>query len=369
MVGWELGTSREARPPIIERTCMGTNTAAVACPLQGGFNAWVKADLPVTTSRGVDYDATAADLINDNIEIVAKEVGTARAGGKRPPPFSYLPTKPAHIVVCKAASFHTEHATDCWIYLQTGALITRLKDPKVGVPVAGTTALGAVAIYNYHTTLQVGLGAGWGCAICCMVLQFSAFRVPCVCHPGAAERMHPTMCVHTSVYAQIIGLWGMGLTLFVELFVKYDSPAEAVAAWQDKISKLTAPKPKPAPKPAPPPKKAGPAFALPSLPKVSIPAMPGAAAEAAPAAPAAPAAAASAPAAPKPVAAEPAAPAAPKPAETAPAAEAAAPKPKPAPAAEAPAAPAPAAAAAPAPSSNAVEPGAKAAEPQAVNQQ
>uniref|UniRef100_A0A6T8TBB3 Rhodanese domain-containing protein n=1 Tax=Chlamydomonas leiostraca TaxID=1034604 RepID=A0A6T8TBB3_9CHLO len=189
-----------------------------------GYKGWVGAGLPVTKERGVEYDASAADLISDNIEVVAK---------------------------------------------QAGALATRLKDPQVAVPVASTTAVGAVALYNYHVTLQ------------------------------------------------LIALAGMGITLYTEID-KYGSLAGAVEAWK----KALTPKPKPAQTPVakksappPPPKKAAaaPPAGLPPVPVFF---------KAAPAADAAKPAAAPAPATP-PAPAAPPAPKAEAPAAPAPAAPAA----------------------------------------------
>ncbi|KAF5835772.1 hypothetical protein DUNSADRAFT_6912 [Dunaliella salina] len=75
----------------------------------GGFSKWVKNGLPVETTKA-DYEAGQIDVLNDNLEVVA-----ARAA----------------------------------------KLATRLQDPKVALPVGSTTAALSVALYNYHTTLEV----------------------------------------------------------------------------------------------------------------------------------------------------------------------------------------------------------------------
>lgn len=86
--------------------------------MQDGYKGWVSSELPTTTERGIDYDASAADLISDNIEVITEK---------------------------------------------TVELVGRLRDPAVAVPVFSTTALGAFAVYYYETTLQViGLaGLSW----------------------------------------------------------------------------------------------------------------------------------------------------------------------------------------------------------------
>jgi len=77
--------------------------------MKGGFSKWVKEGLPVETAKA-DYEAGQIDVLNDNLEVVA-----ARAA----------------------------------------KLATRLRDPKVALPVGSTTAALSVALYNYHTTLEV----------------------------------------------------------------------------------------------------------------------------------------------------------------------------------------------------------------------
>ncbi|KAJ9519938.1 hypothetical protein QJQ45_014668 [Haematococcus lacustris] len=86
--------------------------------MKSGFQGWQQAQLPVTLSRGISYEASAADLVADNVEVIRE---------------------------------------------QALAVLSRLSQPAVAIPVAGTTALGATALYNYHTTLQViGLaGLSW----------------------------------------------------------------------------------------------------------------------------------------------------------------------------------------------------------------
>jgi len=76
---------------------------------------------------------------------------------------THTPTFSAHMHTHMSAYTHTQTHTHTPTHVHAHAppstqatrLATRLKDPKVAVPVASTTAAVSVALYNYHTTLQV----------------------------------------------------------------------------------------------------------------------------------------------------------------------------------------------------------------------
>ena len=62
---------------------------------------------------------------------------------------------------------------------QAAKLATRIKDPKVGVPVGGTTAALSLALYNYHITLEVG-----ACLFVCVCVRVCANVCMCMSVEG-----------------------------------------------------------------------------------------------------------------------------------------------------------------------------------------
>lgn len=108
-------------------------------------------------------------------------------------------------------------------------MATRLKDPAVAVPVAGTTVLGAAALYYYHITLElIGIG-GLRC-------ESRSLLAPCM---AAMADHYPAVYLTSCLYGTSCDCsW----SLYSELS-KYDSPQAAVAAWGAALSKLASASP------------------------------------------------------------------------------------------------------------------------------